>query len=666
VDYRKPRDNALLSFGTTADETVAQAIARLAKQLGWVWSVSGEAEMFFGLAMENPAPFNVCDGASADYIAYFPVRADTFALALANGMEISNRVVIHGGAKPGDEVQELFLANGVTRIYQLAHRNLIDITVLVNSQVVADGTIWWNTFDDRVVLVNYAEGWIWFVDDFLQNDDNILVIYRYWIRLEYEQRDETSIAQRRQVFTREISDPGITSAEQAAAVATQILTDYGNGQRTGSFEIWRLGLRAGHSVKLKFPDYGIDEEYTIRKMDCRIDGSNSGLVVYCEFGSQQLMLSQVVGSAAAGAGSSDDLLRWSQLGPLTLGALSSITDYIVADTTLAKQFTAIVDASSEDVELTLPPAITREGHSLLVVRVDTSAHAVTILPAVGETINGDSSLSVSNSGYAGVLCYSDGATWYGLEVGLGAADLSAYLLATGARTGAISQAQTFTNGIIGPSWRPASDSTTALQLKNASSTAIVTVDTSNARVGINNTDPSTILHVVGDTAVTSGKLGVGTTAADSILHGVLSDGATNTSSQLLTLSHNTSGSPAAGFGTSILFELESSTTEDRAAAVIEALWNTSTDASRKADLVFSAYDTSKREGMRIQGNGATAAIGFFGVTPVTRPGPYSVSNVTTDRSYDANATTIDEIADVLGTLIADLVSLGLLAQTGGE
>jgi hypothetical protein len=40
---------------------------------------------------------------------------------------------------------------------------------------------------------------------------------------------------------------------------------------------------------------------------------------------------------------------------------------------------------------------------------------------------------------------------------------------------------------------------------------------------------------------------------------------------------------------------------------------------------------------------------------------YSVSNVTTDRTYDANATTINELADVLGTLIADLRTIGLVA-----
>jgi hypothetical protein len=40
---------------------------------------------------------------------------------------------------------------------------------------------------------------------------------------------------------------------------------------------------------------------------------------------------------------------------------------------------------------------------------------------------------------------------------------------------------------------------------------------------------------------------------------------------------------------------------------------------------------------------------------------YTPTNVSTDRSYDANATTTDELADVLGTLIADLQAAGVLA-----
>lgn len=38
----------------------------------------------------------------------------------------------------------------------------------------------------------------------------------------------------------------------------------------------------------------------------------------------------------------------------------------------------------------------------------------------------------------------------------------------------------------------------------------------------------------------------------------------------------------------------------------------------------------------------------------------TISNVTPDRAYDANATTTDELADVLGTLVADLKTKGVL------
>ena len=41
-------------------------------------------------------------------------------------------------------------------------------------------------------------------------------------------------------------------------------------------------------------------------------------------------------------------------------------------------------------------------------------------------------------------------------------------------------------------------------------------------------------------------------------------------------------------------------------------------------------------------------------------GSYTITNVTTDRAYNANATTLDEIADVLGTLISDLTARGVI------
>jgi hypothetical protein len=59
-----------------------------------------------------------------------------------------------------------------------------------------------------------------------------------------------------------------------------------------------------------------------------------------------------------------------------------------------------------------------------------------------------------------------------------------------------------------------------------------------------------------------------------------------------------------------------------------------------------------------------STVGFFGTTPASRPTGYTTfSNLSSDRTCDANSTTTDELADILGTLIEDLKSLGLIAAS---
>jgi len=130
-------------------------------------------------------------------------------------------------------------------------------------------------------------------------------------------------------------------------------------------------------------------------------------------------------------------------------------------------------------------------------------------------------------------------------------------------------------------------------------------------IGANSTETQLALPI-------DGRVGVGLIAPDSQLHVQLDDAATNAVSQLLTLSHNTSGTAAAGFGSGVLWELKSSTTADQSAARVQALWYEATHATRKADLVLTAYDTAEREGLRIRGDGSEPAIGFYGVTPIAR------------------------------------------------
>jgi len=52
-----------------------------------------------------------------------------------------------------------------------------------------------------------------------------------------------------------------------------------------------------------------------------------------------------------------------------------------------------------------------------------------------------------------------------------------------------------------------------------------------------------------------------------------------------------------------------------------------------------------------------SSIGKFVPTPTAT---YTVVNDAVDRAYDANATTVAELADVLGTLVADLRAAGVI------
>jgi len=55
-----------------------------------------------------------------------------------------------------------------------------------------------------------------------------------------------------------------------------------------------------------------------------------------------------------------------------------------------------------------------------------------------------------------------------------------------------------------------------------------------------------------------------------------------------------------------------------------------------------------------------STVGFYTVAPVARSTGWAITNDTTERTFDANATSIDELADVVATLIRDVAATGLV------
>jgi hypothetical protein len=80
-----------------------------------------------------------------------------------------------------------------------------------------------------------------------------------------------------------------------------------------------------------------------------------------------------------------------------------------------------------------------------------------------------------------------------------------------------------------------------------------------------------------------------------------------------------------------------------------------------ADVGVAGAVATPAVGLQLAASGASPLLGFFGTAPVARSTGWSATNVTSDTAFDANSTTVAELADVLGTLIDTLKTYGLLA-----
>ena len=117
----------------------------------------------------------------------------------------------------------------------------------------------------------------------------------------------------------------------------------------------------------------------------------------------------------------------------------------------------------------------------------------------------------------------------------------------------------------------------------------------------------------------------------------ISDSATNTIVDALSITHNSSsGSVAAAFGVRHYHNLKSTTTANTNAFSMTTQWVVATHASRTARTDFNTIDFGAiRSVIAIQGSGTAPMLGFFNVTPVVRATAYTQTYSTAAKTVPA-------------------------------
>lgn len=156
----------------------------------------------------------------------------------------------------------------------------------------------------------------------------------------------------------------------------------------------------------------------------------------------------------------------------------------------------------------------------------------------------------------------------------------------------------------------------------------------------------------------AGFIGINTASPDRLLHSEVSDGIVNAVTYALRLSHISSGTVAASFGTGLEIELEGADGTNLVASTIETIWTDASTGAEDADLIFklALAGVAAVEAARLKSNADFNLItgGAFQINDV------DVLNATTLGGAVTNSSLTN-----LGTLTA-LTLAGTLSFTGAQ
>lgn len=268
---------------------------------GYVWRITGDAEIVFQPETDEAAPFAVADFGNSTYLSagtIYPIDRESGKLSTAQG-EFFNRVVFDLGMKAGAETTDTFSGDASAYIFPTTKAPIEDvINVFVGGVAKRHGTKGYDSIGVNGVecLIDYAGGALWFAPGSppAAGTDNVTITYRQLERMEYVYTSAGGYALAgNRWITKRVRHTGITTEEQAELIATALLNTYATAwPKAMSFTVRRLGLQAGQRIAVTMPAaMGMSGTYTIRDIDYAFDPREFTLVTNVTAGTRTMRFS---------------------------------------------------------------------------------------------------------------------------------------------------------------------------------------------------------------------------------------------------------------------------------------------------------------------------------------------------------------------------------------
>ena len=224
--------------------TVTECFDKLAKSLNAYWYVDYQKDIHFFARNTEEAPFNITDTSGNYFYDSLSITEDI--------TQLRNKVTVRGGTNPSTTPRtETTVSQDATQdVYPLGYKFADQPIVEVNNVVQTVGIEYLNNDAGFKVMWSYQEKYVRFTAGNIPAKDNVIeIIGNIEIPVVVRITNDDSIAEFG-IFEYQVSDPTISTNDEAIARALAELDSFANELHEGSFSTANHGLKAGQMLNI--------------------------------------------------------------------------------------------------------------------------------------------------------------------------------------------------------------------------------------------------------------------------------------------------------------------------------------------------------------------------------------------------------------------------------